>query len=101
MKVVLLVLGFILYSQLCCAACEIDADCIYAVRAIPLHPATVGEALDARRAVDVACRNYHACIKREADAASGIPGSSFNPNLNPTVQEFWKKQAEKEANQPH
>jgi hypothetical protein len=83
-------------GQVCHADCHLDAACAYAVRSLPLHPATVGEALDARRAVDEACSDYRACIKREADA-SDAPAASINSNLNPTVQEFWKKQAEKEA----
>jgi hypothetical protein len=85
-----------LCGQICHAECKMDAACIYAVRSLPLHPATVGEAVDAQRAVEEACRDYHACLKRQ-EAAVDAPASSVNPNLNPSVQEFWKKQAEKEA----
>jgi hypothetical protein len=47
------------------AGCQVDAACIYAVRSVPLHPATLGEAIDARSAVDQACRDYQECLKRE------------------------------------
>lgn len=84
-----------LSGQICHAECKVDDACDYAARSVPLHPATLGEAMDAQRAVDVACRNFRACIKRETAAAS--PGApAFNPDLNPAVREFWKKQAEKE-----
>jgi hypothetical protein len=89
-----------LSGQICHAACKIDDACVHAIRSQPLHPATLGEALDAQRAVDVACRAQWACFKREADGSSGTPGSSLNQDLNPTVREFWKKQAEKEAQHP-
>jgi hypothetical protein len=50
--------------------CEVDYACREAVRALPLHPATLGEAVDARHAIDVACESYHACLKSaEADEA--------------------------------
>ena len=78
-------------------ACHEDV-CAYAVRSMPLHPATIGEQLDAQRAVDYACRDYRACTKRQdaaADAAES--GDSVNSNLNPTVREFWRKEAEREA----
>jgi hypothetical protein len=50
------------------AGCSLDSDCAYALRSIPLHPTTVGEAVDPQRAVDVACRDYHACIKQAEEA---------------------------------
>jgi hypothetical protein len=77
--------------------CHKDA-CAYAMRAMPLHPDTVGEELDAQRAVDVACRDFRACVKRdEAAAEAAQSGAGVNPNLNPTVREFWRKEAEREA----
>ena len=30
---------------------------------MPLHPATLGEAVDAQHAIDVACESYQACLK--------------------------------------
>ena len=48
--------------------CEVDDACREAARAMPLHPATLGEALDAQHAIDVACKSYQACLK-SAEAA--------------------------------
>jgi hypothetical protein len=45
--------------------CEVDDACRDAVRAMPLHPATLGEAVDAQHAIDVACKSYRACLKSE------------------------------------
>jgi hypothetical protein len=91
-----------LCGQICHAGCKVDYACSYAVRSTPLHPATLGEAMDAQRATDEACRDYRACVKEEANGlsspeAKAAPATSVNPNLNPTVREFWRKQAEKEA----
>jgi hypothetical protein len=77
--------------------CEISAACVYAVRSKTLHPTTLGEALDAERAMDIACASFRDCLKREEAATDrAASGNSFDPNINPTVREFWRKEAERE-----
>lgn len=53
--------------------CKMDDACRNAIRAQPLHPATVGEEIDAGHAVDVACAAYRACLAVQAAAEAAKP----------------------------
>jgi hypothetical protein len=81
------------FGQICDAKCKVDDACDRAARSIPLYPATLGEALDARRALDIACQNYRACIERED--ANLLPTEPEPPTL-PDLHEVWRKRAEAE-----
>jgi hypothetical protein len=107
MRIALLTLLAIigLQVQICYADCKLDSACVYAVRSTPLHPATLGEALDARRAVDIACRDYHACIKQEEEKRASEEKERESEEAharkladeNPTVRAWRKRQAMREA----
>src|ERR1700683_3682674 len=65
------------------ASWEVSAGCDYAARSVPLHPATIGEAMDAQRALDIACREYRTCIKREdANLLPAYPEPPPLPDLH-------------------